>query len=131
MSYTFNGVYTAVVNAIKAGFPDAYATSRYVGKPSSFPAVYIHEIDRSRPLRFTQLDFEDSQWESNIEIQVVSDKAVIASTEAHDIIDLARAALSTLYYREVSLIPIDAGDKFTLIGRYRRVIGGGDTMPKT
>lgn len=131
MKYTFPGTYTAVVNAIKSKFPDVYATSRYVGKPSSFPAVYIHEIDRSRPLRFTQLDFEDSQWESNIEIQVVSDKATIASTEAHDIIDLARAAFSALYYREVSLIPIDAGNKFTLIGRYRRVIGGGDTMPET
>ena len=131
MNYTRNAVYTRVRSAIIAQFPDAYITSRMVAKPSAFPAVLVHEIDRSRPLRNTQLDFKDVQWESVFEVQVVSSKANTAATEAYNIMDIARQSLSDLYYREFSETNIDSGDTFTLIGRFRRVIGGGDTMPST
>ena len=124
-------MYTRVVNAIKAQFPDAGCTSRYVPKPSSFPACYIHEIDRNRPLQHTQLDFADSQWDSVFEIQIVSTKANTAASEAYSIMETARAAFSELYYREFSETNIDSGNKFTIIGRFRRKIGGGDTMPPT
>ena len=126
---TRNAVYTRVVNAIRAAYPSAHCTSRYVAKPSSFPACYIHEIDRSRPLENTQLDFEDVQWESSFEIQVVSTLANTAATEAHNIMEVARNAMSAMYYREFSETNIDGGDKFTVVGRFRRVIGGGDTLP--
>ena len=52
-----------------------------------------------------------------------------AATEAYSIMDLAKAAMSGLYYREFSETNIDRSDTFTIIGRFRRVIGGGDTMP--
>ena len=126
---TRNAIYTRVVNAIRAAYPSTYCTSRYVAKPSSFPACYIHEIDRSRPLENTQLDFQDVQWESSFEIQVVSTLANTAATEAHNIMEVARNAMSTMYYREFSETNIDGGDKFTVVGRFRRVIGGGDTLP--
>ena len=128
---TRNAVYTKVVNAIRAAYPSAYCTSRYVAKPSSFPACYIHEIDCSRPLENTQLDFQDVQWESSFEIQVVSTMANTAATEAYNIMEVARNSMSEMYYREFSETNIDGGDKFTVIGRFRRVIGGGDSMPTT
>jgi hypothetical protein len=102
-----------------------------VAKPSSFPACLIHEIGRSRLRQYTQIDFQDNQWESSFEIQIVSAKAYTAATEAYAIMDVARQAFSDLYYREFSETNIDNGDTFTLIGRFRRVIGGGDTMPTT
>lgn len=129
MNYTRNAVYTKVENAIKAQYPSAYCSSRYVAKPSSFPACYIHEIDNFRPIQFTQLDFQDKQWESVFEIQVVSTKADTAASEAYSIIDIARAAMNDLYYREFSETTVDGGDKFVVIGRFRRRIGGGDVMP--
>lgn len=129
MTYTRNAVYTSVHNAIKAAYPDAYITGRYVAKPSSFPSCLIHEIDRSRPREYTQLDFGDVQWESVVEIQVVSAKANTASSEAYAIMEVARQAFGSLYYREFSETNIDKGDTFTIIGRFRRVIGGGDVMP--
>ena len=129
MKYSRNAIYTRVVNAIKADFPDAYCTSRMVASPAKFPAILIHEIDRNRPLRNTQLDFEDVQYESVYEIQIVSNKANTAASEAYDIMALARAAMSGLYYREFSETNIDRSDTFTIVGRFRRVIGGGDTMP--
>lgn len=128
---TRNAVYTRVVNAIKAQYSSAYCTSRYVAKPSSFPACYIHEIDRYRPQENVQLDFEDVQCESVFEIQIVSAKANTAASEAYGIMDVARAAFNELYYREFSETNVDTGDKFTVIGRFRRKIGGGDTMPTT
>lgn len=131
MTYSRNAIYTRVVNAVRAGFPDAYCTSRMVASPAKFPAVLIHEIDRNRPVQNTQLDFEDVQYESVFEIQVVSNKANTAATEAYAIMEFAKAAMSGLYYREFSETNIDRSDTFTLIGRFRRVIGGGDTMPTT
>jgi hypothetical protein len=118
-----------IANAINDEYPNAYCTSRYVAKPSTFPACYIHEIDRNRPIQNTQLDFQDVQYESVYEIQVVSNKHNTAASEAYEIMELARAAFSSLYYREFSEANIDRGDTFTIIGRFRRVIGGGDEMP--
>lgn len=131
MNYTRNAVYTHVRNAVVSAFPEASCTSRLVAKPSYFPACYIHEIDNNRPLRYTQLDFEDDQCESVFEVQVVSNKANTASTEAYNIMKVAKAAFNELFYREFSETNIDGGDIFTVIGRFRRVIGGGDVMPPT
>lgn len=131
MNYTRNAVYSRIATAIRTSFPSAYCTSRLVAKPSSFPACLIHEIGRSRLRQYTQIDFQDNQWESSFEIQIVSAKANTAATEAYAIMDVARQAFSDLYYREFSETNIDNGDTFTLIGRFRRVIGGGDTMPTT
>lgn len=127
--YSRNAVYTEVRSAIVAQFPTAYITSRMVAKPSTFPAVLIHEIDRNRPTQNIQLDFQDVQWESVFEIQIVSAKANTAATEAYNIMEVARQTMSNLYYREFSETNVDRGDTFTLVGRFRRVIGGGDTMP--
>ena len=130
MKYSRNAIYTRVVNAIKAEYPKAYCTSRYVAKPSTYPTCYIHEIDNTRPIQNTQLDFQDVQSESVFEIQVVSNKANTAATEAYGIAALAEAAMSGLYFRRFSQTNVDKGDTFTIISRYRRVIGGGDTMPE-
>lgn len=131
MNYTRSAIYTYVRSAVLDSFPSAYVTSRMVAKPSSFPAVLVHEIDRSRPQQYTQLDFQDVQWESSYEVQVVSAKANTAATEAYSIMEVARQAMSNLYYREFTETNVDSGDTFTIVGRFRRVIGGGDTMPNT
>ena len=129
MNFSRNAIYTRIASAIKAEYPDAYTTSRMVASPARFPACLIHEIDNTRPIQNTQLDFEDVQYESVYEIQVVSNKPNTAATEAYGIMALADAAFSGLYYRRFSQTNIDRGDTFTLVSRYRRIIGGGDTMP--
>ena len=130
MKYSRNAVYTRVVNAIKAEYQNANCTSRYVPKPASFPACYIHEIDNSRPSQYTQLDYQDVQWESVFEIRIVSTKSGTAATEAYNIFALAEAAFNNLYYLRFQQTTSDDGSKFTIIGRYRRRIGGGDVMPE-
>lgn len=127
--YTRNAVYDYVSSAITAAHTSAVCTSRYVPKPSSYPSCYIHEIDRYRPIENTQLDFEDVQWESNFEIQVVSNLKGTAASQAYSIMETARAAFSELYYREISETNIDGTETFTIVARFRRKIGGGDVFP--
>ncbi len=131
MRYSRNAIYTRVRDAIVAEHSGTYCTSRMVAKPASFPACYIHEIDNFRPQQFTQLDFQDVQCESVYEIQVVSNRKNTSASEAYAIMDTAKAVMNSLYFREFSETNIDTGDTFTLIGRFRRRIGGGDTMPST
>ena len=100
--YTRNAVYTKISAAIEDRFTGVYCTSRYVAKPPSYPACYIHEIDRYRPIENVQLDFQDVQWESSFEIQIISNKGGTAMSEAYSIMDVARSAFSNLYYRQFS-----------------------------
>lgn len=128
MTYEKNAVYSYLREKILTEFPTAYVTGKFVPKPPSFPAVYIHEIDRFRPLQNIQLDYSDVQWESVMEVRVVSVLDSTAMSEAYNVMRVAEAGFNDLYYREFSETNIDGGDIFTLIGRFRRVIGGGDIM---
>lgn len=127
--YTRNGVYSYVRTKVLAEFPSANCTSRYVPKPSVFPSCYIREIDRIRTVENIQLDFDDVQHESNFEVQVATNKTGTASSEAYAVMDVVRSAFNDLYYRQFAETSIDDGGRFTVIARFRRIIGGGDQMP--
>ena len=126
---TRNAIYDHVASAITAVHTNARCTSRYVPVPSSYPSCYIHEIEHYRPLENMQLDYEDVQWQSSFEIQVISNKKGTAASEAYSIMETAKAAFNALYFRELSETSIEGTETFTVIGRFRRQIGGGDSMP--
>ena len=128
---TRNAIYDYVASAITAVHTNVHCTSRYVPVPSSFPSCYIHEIEHYRPLENMQLDYEDVQWQSSFEIQVISNKKGTAASEAYSIMETAKAAFNALYFRELSETSIEGTETFTVIGRFRRQIGGGDHMPKS
>ena len=128
--YTRNSVYNHVASAIASEHANAFCTSRYVPKPPSFPACYIHEIDNFRTLNALQLDFEDVQCESVFEIQVISDLKGTAASEAYSIMETAKAAFNELYYRQFSETTYDTVETFMVVCRFRRVIGGGDILPQ-
>lgn len=128
---TRNAVYDYVSKAITAVHTNAHCTSRRVPKPSAYPSCYIHEIDHYRPLENMQLDYQDVQWQSSFEIRIISNKKGTAASEAYSILDTARSAFNEIYYRELSATPIDETETFTIVARFRRTIGGGDSMPKS
>ena len=128
---TRNAIYDYVASAITAVHTNVRCTSRYVPVPPSFPSCYIHEIEHYRPLENMQLDYEDVQWQSSFEIQVISNKKGTAASEAYSIMETAKAAFNSLYFRELSETSIEGTEMFTVIGRFRRTIGGGDHMPKS
>ena len=129
--YSRNAVYSYVTNAITAEHSNVKCTSRYVPKPSAYPSCYVHEIDFYRPVENTQLDFQDVQWESSFEVQVISNKKGAAANEAYTILNTAKSAFNSLYYRQISETSIDNTETFIVIARFRRQIGGGDTMPQS
>lgn len=126
---TRNAIYDYIADAITAVHTNVRCTSRYVPVPPSFPSCYIHEIEHYRPLENMQLDYEDVQWQSSFEIQVISNKKGTAASEAYSIMETAKAAFNALYFRELSETSIEGTEMFTVIGRFRRQIGGGDSMP--
>lgn len=126
---TRNAIYDYIADAITAVHTNVRCTSRYVPVPSSFPSCYIHEIEHYRPLENMQLDYEDVQWQSSFEIQIISNKKGTAASEAYSIMETAKAAFNALYFRELSETSIEGTETFTVIGRFRRQIGGGDSMP--
>lgn len=131
MKYSRNAVYSRVESVIKTAYPNVECTSRKVAKPSGYPNVWIHEIDNFRPQQFTQIDGQDEQWESAFEVQVISNRAGTAMSEAYQIMSAAVQAFNSLYYRKFSENTVDTGDTFTVIARFRRRIGGGDVFPPT
>jgi len=128
---TRNAVYDYVSEAITAVHPNVRYSSRRIPVPSSYPSCYIHEIEHYRPLENMQLDYKDVQWQSAFEIQVISNKKGSAASEAYSILETAKDAFNKLYYREMSETPVDDVETFTVIARFRRTIGGGDSMPKS
>ena len=128
---TRNAIYDYVSSAITAVHTNVRCTSRYIPVPPSYPSCYIHEIEHYRPLENMQLDYEDVQWQSSFEIQVISNKKGTAASEAYSIVETAKAAFNALYFRELSETSIEGTETFTVIGRFRRTIGGGDHMPKS
>lgn len=128
---TRNAVYDYISKAITAVYPKVRCTSRRIPVPSSYPSCYIHEIEYYRPLDNMQLDYEDVQWQSSFEIQVISNKKGTAASEAYSILETAKDAFNKLYFRELSETSVDDVETFTVIARFRRTIGGGDSMPKS
>lgn len=128
-AYTRNAIYDYVASAITAVHTNVRCTSRYIPVPPSYPSCYIHEIEHYRPLENMQLDYDDVQWQSSFEIQVISNKKGTAASEAYSIMETAKAAFNSLYFRELSETSIEGTETFTVIGRFRRQIGGGDSMP--
>lgn len=129
MTYTRNYVYTQVKNAVKAAFPEANVTGRFIAVPTAFPNVYVYELDYRPTSRAKQLKADDIQWESTFEVQISSNKASGAMSEAYAIMDVVRAAFAEMYYRQIEQIPMDAETKYHIVGQFRRVVGGGDTAP--
>jgi len=128
---TRNAVYDYISKAITAAHSNARCSSRRIPVPSSYPSCYIHEIEHYRTLDNMQLDYEDVQWQSSFEMQVISNKKGTAASEAYSILETAKDAFNKLYYRELSETSVDDVETFTVIARFRRTIGGGDSMPKS
>lgn len=131
MRYTRNYVYTQVKNAVESAFSDANVTGRYIATPTVFPNVYVYELDNHPASKAKQLKADDIQWESTFEVQISSNKASGAMSEAYAIMDVIRTAFATMYYRQTEQIPMDAETKYHIVGQFRRVVGGGDVAPTT
>ena len=81
MKYSRNAVYTAIRNAVKAAYNDAYVTGVVVAVPAKSPAVMVQEIGKfNNPEAMTFSNIQPV-YTSTFEAQVFSNKANTGLTE--------------------------------------------------
>ena len=127
---TFNELYTKIRSAVLTAEPTAYVTATYVPKPGKFPAVFVREISRFTPTQYVSFAHTDNVHESTIEVQIFSNKASGAKTQADNLLGVLEATMRGQYYVMTSAAPVDNIDSsvYRITARFRRIVGGADTI---
>ena len=132
MRYTNNAIYSKIRESALSAVSTAYVTETYTPKPSKFPTVFAREIGHFTP-QPTQV-FTNTQdiYESTWEVQVMSNLQTGKKEQAYLLMDAVKTALRPLYFIETFEQPLDTtnnGGIYTLVARFRRIIGSGESMP--
>lgn len=133
MTYSREAVYSYVRNAIVASHSGAYVTARREPVPKNFPAVWLVEMNRTRPQQYATLANDDNQYESTFEAQIFSNKQNGALVEGYSILGTIESAFKRLGYFETFCDQVDNADPsvFRIVARFSRQIGMADVIPTT
>ena len=133
MKYTNNAIYTVIRSAVLESNSKANVTQTYSSNPAKFPTVFAREIGRFTPSQAATLTNAQDIYETTWEVQVFSNLQSGSKEQAYSLMNVAKGALRSLYFVEVSENPIDREDAkyYTLVARFRRIIGSGEDMPTT
>lgn len=125
-----NEVFTALATALRTQYSGIYVANERVYAPAKFPAVWAVEINSVAEKRSTTLSFDDEQRRSTFEIQTFSNLSNGGTNQAREIMEFCAATMRGMYYRVISLTPMDNADTSIrrYVARFERIIGGGDTI---
>ena len=131
MIYTQNAIFTVIRTAVLNTISTANVTQTYSATPSKFPTVFAREIGHFTPAQTQTLTNQQDVYETTWEVQIFSNLTSGAKEQAYKLMIAVKNALRGLYFIEVSENPIDTANAkyYTLIARFRRVIGDGDDFP--
>lgn len=131
MKYTNNAIFTAVRAAVLAEVGTSKCTQTYSPTPTQFPTVFVREIGRFTPTQTATMSNAQEIYETTWEVQVFSNLQSGAKEQAYRLMDAVKNALRSLYFVETMENPIDNADAkyYTLVARFRRIIGSGEEMP--
>lgn len=131
MKYTNNAIFTAVRAAVLAEVSTAKCTQTYSPTPTQFPTVFVREIGRFTPAQTATMSNAQEIYETTWEVQAFSNLQSGAKEQAYRLMDAVKNALRSLYFVETMENPIDNADAkyYTLVARFRRIIGSGEEMP--
>ena len=131
MIYTNNAIYTVIRTAVLNTISTANVTQTYSATPSKFPTVFAREIGHFTPQTAQTMTNAQDVYETTWEVQIFSNLTSGAKEQAYKLMSIVKNALRGLYFIEVSENPIDvSNDKyFTLVARFRRIIGSGEKFP--
>lgn len=129
--YTNNAIYTVIRTAVLATVSTANVTQTYTATPAKFPTVFAREIGRFTPAQTATLTNAQDIYETTWEVQIFSNLQSGAKEQAYKLLSIVKNALRGLYFVETMENPVDRTDAkyFTLVARFRRVIGSGEDMP--
>ena len=97
------------------------------------PAVYLYEMNRTRPQQYATLANDDEQWESTFEANIYANSLNGAKASAYDILYVVESAFKRLGYFETFGEPMDNIDPslVRIVARFTRQIGKGDEIPES
>lgn len=129
--YTPVAVYDYVARAVKSVHTDANCTSVSTPTSAKFPTVLIYEVGRFEPTECVTFDNSQSVAQSTFAVEVYTNNQNKGKSEGYKILATVKSAFKSLYYVEIEETPMANIDPtiFRLMARFRRVIGGADTMP--
>ena len=131
MIYTQNAIYTVIRTAVLNTISTANVTQTYSATPSKFPTVFAREIGHFTPVQTQTLTNQQDVYETTWEVQIFTNLTSGAKEQAYKLMNTVKNALRGLYFIEVSENPIDTANAkyYTLIARFRRIIGSGEELP--
>ena len=131
MIYTQNAIFTVIRTAVLNTISTANVTQTYSATPSKFPTVFAREIGHFTPAQTQTLTNQQDVYETTWEVQIFSNLTSGAKEQAYKLMGIVKNALRGLYFIEVSENPIDTANAkyYTLIARFRRIIGSGEELP--
>lgn len=131
MRYTNNAIYTRVRAAVLAADSNAHCTQTYAPVPSAFPTVFMREIGHFTPNQTATISNAQDIFETTWEVQVFTDNKSKSKEDAYALMDAVKTAFRAMYFVETFEAPFDntSNTYYTLIARFRRIIGSGENMP--
>ena len=130
-----NDRFTRVSQALKTEFGSStYVVGERVLTPTKYPCVWVVEMDTYPDQRYVKIDGSDSQRQSVFEVQAFSNLSSGGTSQVKKIIDKCTEEFLKMGYRCVTSMPVDNANDATIkrhVARYRRIIGGADTLPQT
>ena len=131
MIYTQNAIFTVIRTAVLNTISTANVTQTYSATPSKFPTVFAREIGHFTPAQTQTLTNQQDVYETTWEVQIFSNLTSGAKEQAYKLMGIVKNGLRGLYFIEVSENPIDTANAkyYTLIARFRRIIGSGEEFP--
>ena len=119
-----------ILNYIITNISDAYVTGNYEEIPAEFPCVMVIQQGKSRPTRFMNLDYSDSQRMLTYEVQVVSALQDKAQSEAFSLMEEVETLMNNLHFIEDMCQPIEeSANKYRIVARFHAYLGGGESVP--
>lgn len=129
--YTNNAIFTKMRSAVLAVVATANCTQTYTPTPTKWPTVFAREIGRLTPIGTVTMSNAQDISERTWEVQIFSNLQTGAKEQAYKLLDAVKTAFRSMYFIETFESPLDStsNNYYTLVARFRRIIGSGETIP--
>lgn len=129
--YTNNAIFTKMRSAVLAVVATANCTQTYTPTPTKWPTVFAREIGRLTPNGTVTMSNAQDISERTWEVQIFSNLQTGAKEQAYKLLDAVKTAFRSMYFIETFESPLDSTNNnyYTLVARFRRIIGSGETIP--
>lgn len=129
--YTNNAIFTKMRSAVLDVVATANCTQTYTPTPTKWPTVFAREIGRLTPIGTVTMSNAQDISERTWEVQIFSNLQTGAKEQAYKLLDAVKTAFRSMYFIETFESPLDStsNNYYTLVARFRRIIGSGETIP--